>query len=311
MDIKKVLKEKRPNLSDSSVRTYASILTTLYKRVFPDSDFDVDKFNDAGKILDYLKEMAAPKRKTLLSALVVISGGNEKYRNQMIHDIGSYNDGIAQQEKSPAQEESWLTTEDIKKRWDILRSQTAMLYKYPEKNASVMQQIQNFVLLSVLGGIFTPPRRSLDWCAFKINHINPASDNYYDTKTKEFVFSTYKTAKTYGQQRVACPPELRKILTKFIALNPHRDFLFFDSNGAPLTSIKLNQRFSQIFGKKASVNQMRHSYLTNKFGDTIKQNQLIAETMKEMGSSPAQLNLYVKRDSRPVSPISPISAPSP
>jgi len=294
-NLKKFLKEKRPNLSDGSINTYTSLLSSLYRKVYGEDAMDVEKFGETEKILEHLKDIAPPKRKTTLSALVVATGGNDAYRHQMLNDIGEYKQGIAQQEKSPAQQANWLSMEDIRNRWVELKRQADLLYKTNHHHPDVLQKIQNFVLLSVLGGIFTPPRRSLDWCAFKVNRIDPEHDNYLDTKKGQFVFNTYKTAKTYGQQREICPPELKKILSKFIALEPNRYTLFFDTNNGPLTSSKLNQRFVQIFGKKASVNQLRHSYLTSKFGDTIKQNQDIADTMKSMGSSPAQLQLYVKK----------------
>ena len=296
MDLKTYLHEKRPNLSESSLTTYNSILQSLHKKIFGDStEIHLKNFDDTDKILEFLKNIPAQRRKTTLSALVVVSGGNDKYRKQMLDDIGEYNKNIRTQEKSPEQRESWVDFEDIKQIWEILKIKADALYKKNDKNPASIQEIQKFVLLSVLGGLFTPPRRSLDWCCFKINNIDPESDNYIDKKKKMLVFNKYKTNKTYKQQRVPLPLELKTILDKWIKVDPKRDYLFFDVNGSPLTSVKLNQRFVKIFGKKAAINQMRHSYLTNKFGDTIKQNEIISDTMKEMGSSPQQLQLYVKK----------------
>ena len=77
--LKEYIKEKRPALSPNSITTYDSILRNLYKRVFPsDESFDVAKFDDSDKFLDHLKEMPATRRKTVLSALFVISE-NPKY----------------------------------------------------------------------------------------------------------------------------------------------------------------------------------------------------------------------------------------
>ena len=297
MDLKAYLHEKRPSLSDSSLTTYNSILQSLHKKLFGDSsEIHLNNFNETDKILNFLKDISPPRRKTTLSALVVVSGGNDKYRKQMMDDIDEYNKNIKTQEKSPEQKESWVVFHDIQNLWEILKAKADYLYKKNDTNPTVLQEIQNFVLLSVLGGLFTPPRRSLDWCSFKINDIQPESDNYIDKKKKELVFNKFKTSKTYGQQRVPLPPELKKILDRWIKIDPNRDYQFFDVNGSPLTSVKLNQRFVKIFGKKCAINQMRHSYLTNKFGDTIKQNEIISDTMKEMGSSPQQLQVYVKKE---------------
>jgi hypothetical protein len=67
----------------------------------------------------------------------------------------------------------------------------------------------------------------------------------------------------------------------------------FDTKNKPLTSVQLNQRFNKIFGKPCSVNQMRRTYLTTKFGKTIEENKNIQETMTAMGSLKQQLQNYV------------------
>jgi hypothetical protein len=109
------------------------------------------------------------------------------------------------------------------------------------------------------------------------------------------VFNSYKTAKTYGRQEIVMPPALKSIITKWIATNP-TDYLLFDTNFNPMTSVKLNQRINRIFDKKVGVNMLRHSYLTDKFGETINQKKEIADTMEDMGSSANMLTTYVKND---------------
>ena len=298
-NLKKHLKEMRPSLSNGSLTTYASILGSLYRKVFGSTEsMDIRKFQDSNQILTYLKDIAPNKRKTVLSALVVVTGGMDIYRHQMLQDIGEYKKTIADQEMSPAQQASWLKPEEIQEHYAHTRLMADMLYKNCAKNMpmSAKQTIQNFVLLAVSTGILIPPRRSLDWTEFKVNDIHPDEDNYLDLNNNRLVFNKYKTAKTYGQQSEACPPALKQILLKFISVDPSREYLFFDSNGEKLTSSKLHQRFASIFGKNASVNNLRHSYLTERFGQTILQNQVIADTMKAMGSSPAQLITYVKKE---------------
>ena len=61
----------------------------------------------------------------------------------------------------------------------------------------------------------------------------------------------------------------------------------------PLSSVKITQRLNKIFGKKASINQMRKTYLSTKYADTIKINNALAEDLKEMGSSMIQAPIYI------------------
>ena len=292
MDLKEYIKSKRPSLSASSIITYASVLRSLYHKCFNSKDIDVKKFEESKTILEHLKDVPVNKRKTMLSALVIITS-DAKYRDQMLDDVRAYNKGIERQEKTPEQEASWIKTDEVKKVFDALQKQANLLYKKESLSSADLQEIQNFVIVSLLSGIFIPPRRSLDYCNFKIREIDPAL-NYLDKKS--LVFNSYKTAKTYGKQVVECPPALLKILKKWITVNKS-DWLFFDTNGGKLSPVKLNQRLNKIFGgRKISVNALRHSYLTGKYEDTIKVNEDMAADMKEMGSSMKQSTTYIKKE---------------
>jgi len=141
--------------------------------------------------------------------------------------------------------------------------------------------------------MFIPPRRLKDYVDFKIKDIDQEKDNYIEKKS--MIFNSYKTSKTYQRQEIVIPPELLKILKKWIKVNP-TEYLFFDSNGKKLSNVKLTQRLNKIFGKKASVNQLRHTYLSNKYQDTIKQNKEMEDDMKAMGSSRSQEKIYIKEN---------------
>ena len=295
MNLKTELKNKRPNLSNGSFLTYNSILSSLYKNVFSkDStnveEIDIDKFNNTDTILEHLKGLPPNRRKTILSALVVISD-KKPYRDLMLEDIKNYNQEISKQEKSPAQELSWVNTDDIKSLYEKLKDVGTYLYKKKDFTMKQYQQIQDFIIVALLGGLFIPPRRSLDYCSFKLKIIDTDKDNYINKN--QMVFNTYKTAKFYKQQRVDIPKDLKAILTKWIKVNP-TDYLLFDTNKNPLTSVKLNQRMNKIFGKKVGVNQMRHTYLTDKYKDTINKQKQMNADMTEMGSSSSQSKVYIK-----------------
>lgn len=290
-DLKEFIKERRPALAEGSVRTYNSILKSLYKKVFGEGEIDTKKFDETDKILHSLNDLPANRRKTILSALVIATD-NSKYRSLMLDDIKDYNSEIAKQEKSETQKENWIEGDQIKALWTDLKRNTDLIYKKSHLTSNDLQQIQLFILLSLLGGMFIPPRRSLDYCNFKIKNINKEEDNYLDKAT--MVFNRYKTAKTYGEQKVQIPPTLKALLSKWIKVNP-TDYLFFDNNMNPLTAVKINQRLNKMFeGKKVSVNQLRHTYLTDKYADTLEQKKKIDKDMAEMGSSANMLTTYVK-----------------
>ena len=293
MDLKAVIKEKRPNLTESSITTYNSILKNLYKKVFNEKEIDLKKFDHTEKILAYLKEVPPNKRKTILSALVIMTD-DKKYRDLMLEDIKDYKEDIDKQEKTETQKENWIESDGVNTLWTALKKNADLLYKKSHLTTNDLQQIQSFIIVSLLGGIFIPPRRSKDLVDFKIKNVDKEKDNYLEKSIIHY--NSYKTSKFYGEQNIVIPVTLKNILNKWIKINP-TDYLLFDTNQNPLTSVKLNKRLNKLFdGKKVGVNQLRKTYLTGKYAEHSKLQKELAEDFKEMGSSTAQEKTYIKLD---------------
>jgi integrase len=290
MDLRQELTKLRPTLSDGSLTTYCSILRSLHSKIFG-GDIQKSDYDETDKILKYLDDLPANKRKTILSALVVISGKPE-YRTEMLEDIKSYSADAKKMEKSETQEANWVSKDEILNLYNEYKQDAMLRYKKTKLSMNDLQAIQNYVILCLLGGMFIAPRRSLDYTEFVIKNIDKNKDNYLDKN--DLVFNKYKTAKFYDEQRVDCPKELLSILKKWIKNNDN-EYLLFDSNGSKLTSVKLNQRLNKIFGKNCSVNILRHVYLTDKFGDEIERSKKMANVAEEMGTSSAQvIGTYIK-----------------
>lgn len=295
-DLKEVIKKARPTLSDSSITTYNSILKNLYKKVFGDKDFDLEDFEKSDKILKHLEDTEPNKRKTILSALVVICKDSKPYRTLMLTDIKDYNKEIATQEKTEEQKEYWLEKNEIQSTYDNLKKEADYLYKKGNLTDNELQKIQNFIIVALF--YLIPPRRAKDYCDFKIRgDIDKEKENWFDEKNSELVFNSFKTAKFYGTQKVKIDKVLKAILKKWIAVNP-TEWLLFDSNRQKLSPVKLNQRLNKIFGseKGCSVNQLRHSFLTDKYADSIKMKKAMEKDMADMGSSISQAINYIKKD---------------
>lgn len=286
------IKEKRPTITKSSLKTYESILRNLYDKIgFNTKDYEMNKFNESDKIIKYLKDLPSNKRKTILSALVVITD-NKNYRDLMLDDIKEYNKEEAKQTKTKNQEDNWVDKNEMTDTYNNLVKTSKFLYKKDKPSNTELQDLQMYIIISLLGGFFIPPRRSKDYVDFKIRDIDINKDNYIDKD--ELVFNAYKTAKTYGQQRVKLPKTLKTILNKWIKVNP-TDYLLFDTNLGQLSNVKLNQRLNKLFGKKAGVNMMRKSFLTDKYADLIDIKNELNNDMKNMGSSTLQENIYIKK----------------
>jgi integrase len=285
------LKKNRPQLSVASLYSYSSTLRALYKRVFDSSDIDIDKFNDTEKIMKDLESKPATTRKTVLAILYVLTE-NDDYKTQMDDDIKSYKADTEKQEMNQKQKENYLTQENILTKFKELEKEAKQLYKKESLSAKEKQKIQDYIILALTSGIFIPPRRSLDWCAFKIKNIEE-NDNHLDKN--KFVFKTYKGSAKKGEQVIPVPKPLLTILNKWISINDS-EYLLHDINGNALNSVKLNQRLNKIFdGKHSAVNTLRHSYLSEKFQDTIEVQKKMESTMKNMGSSIDQSKIYINK----------------
>ena len=291
--IKETIIKKRPGLSPQSVKTYYSILKNLYNNIFNSDDINIADFDKVSTIIEYLKNIEPNKRKTILSALFVLTD-DKPYRNLMLKDIEACKKETYKQEKSPSQKESWVDTSTIIELYDRLSIDAKKLYKKKELDMYDLQQIQNFIIIAILGGIYIPPRRSKDYVDFKIKNYNESLDNYL--MKNMLVFNSYKTSKTYHRQEVAIPKPLLHILKKWISINP-TEYLLFDRNGSKLSNVKLNQRMNKLFdGKKVGVNQMRHTYMSDKYQNTININNDMASDFKLMGSSVHQAKIYIQKN---------------
>jgi len=295
MSIVDKLKENRPELSESSLKTYKSILSNLYKKIFPsDKEIDLNKFStQCKKFLNFLSDYDCSKRKTYLSALTVLCPKIEQYRELMNQDGKKYNDEQKNQEKTEKQKENWVEQDELHNIFVELENEATKLYKLKNLSMTDIQKIQNYIILCLVSGQFINIRRSLDWTEMKIKDFVEDEDNYL--KKDVFTFNKYKTAKfkQFGEQEVKLPKPLNKIIKKWLKINP-TEYLLFDSQKSKLTPTKLTQRLNKILGKKASINILRHSYLSDKYKNLPSLHELEDEA-KEMGHSLKEHLEYIKK----------------
>ena len=300
-EIRERLKQNRPTLSESSLKTYTSILSNLYKKVFPDTALDLNKFSNHKKFLNYLKDTDGSKRKTYLSSLVVISPDTEEYRTLMNKDGQEYNNKKKLQKKTEKEEENWVDQEELTTIYNNLEQEAKRIFKMKNPTPQDLQTAQNYVILSLVSGKHIAIRRSLDWTEMKWKNYSTTEDNFLERGKKgwKFFFNVYKTNKFLHEQEVVIPKELKKILTSWLKLLEsiygETDYLLVDSKGGKLTPTKITQRLNSIFGKKASINILRHSFLSEKYKNMPALEDLENEATA-MGHSLKEHLEYIKKD---------------
>lgn len=291
------IRKNKPNLANSSIKTYLNILNSLGKKMNVEGDLENYYKKNATKVLDFLKEYKPSRRKTILSALVVLCGecdATKKYREQMMKDQETYMTEEKNQSRNETQTENWLSWNEITNVFEELEKEIKPLLSKKIENLTDknIKRIQEYILLSVYTLI--PPRRAQDYTNFKIKDIDEKIDNYYDMKKKEFVFNTYKTSKKHGQQRVKIPIRLQNILKKWMSINPS-DMLIWSENGKELKQNQITNWLNKIFDKKISVNMLRHIYITENVLKDMPKLTHLEEIADDMGHTVNQQLLYLKK----------------
>jgi hypothetical protein len=291
-ELKTHIKKVRDHLSESSIKTYCNCLKNLFNDIFPKEDFNYKLLiSEHEKVLNHLKQIKYNVRKTLLSALVVISEDKEKvqnaYRKMMIEDAEKYNAEQKKNKMTPQQAESWITWKEILDILEKLKLKYYYIFKEEKPSKDDILNLQKYIILSCYALI--PPRRAMDYCEMKVAKFDANKDNYY--LKSNFFFNKYKTAKFTGLQNEKVPKSLESLLKKWIAFRK-TDYLFTDYYDKPLTSSGMTKILNSIFKpKNISVNMLRHIYITEKSAPLIKE---LEETATAMGHSTNQAKLYVK-----------------
>jgi len=297
----KTLKEKKPSISPSSLKTYSSTLNAFYYKNHPaKSPMNIDWFNNQEKIINLLKDYNINSRKTMYSAIIAMIDKSDLYKKAMMADITTKNNENISQLKSKTQEENWIEYPEIIKKVDleIKKNKALLISRSGDLSAKEMERLTLLMILCLTTGKFIPPRRNMDWNLMKYKNYDEKTDNYVDIDIHEhkydFVFNKYKTDKTYHEQRIAIPLGLQPIMIDYIKHLDEGDYLLSKRNGSPFAQNDIGKLLSEFFGKKIGTSMLRHIYLSNLYKDipALSQMQKVAT---EMGHSTNMALEYIKK----------------
>jgi hypothetical protein len=278
------LREKRPNISDSSEKTYASTLFSLNKRM--GGEHDLDFFKKHNEILQFIKENMQNKQtqKTLLSALLILTGLSE-YRADMLAFAKEVNDAYKTQKMTDKQREHRISFDQVKEK--VEKTLSAL------KQHRTMVGFQQFLAAAFSSGVYAPPRRS-EFANIRIRNFDNTLDNYLFKNN--IVFNSYKTSKKYGRQEYTIPKEVMPFLRQYLKINK-TDFLFPKKDGeASMSNVDYNRLLGKVFGSFISVDALRSIYLSEKYKDVPRMEDM-EQTAREMGHSVSTaMTDYVKKD---------------
>lgn len=276
-------KEKRPNLSQSSLKTYCSLLCSIYNKL--EGKEGMKFFKNHKDIIDHINTWEkAQSKKTALSSLFVLTGIPE-YQQEMNSNIKVVNDFYKEQKNSPERNEKLKSYEEIL----AIHNQLKKVYKKNPTISNTMDLIISYLVSGALGEEL-PPRRVLDYSLMKLKNYTEA-DNYI--KGGKFYFNQYKTKDRYGSQVITIPKELNTLINKWKKQNEDSDYLLFNEDGKPFTSTALSKKISRMFDGN-SMDMLRSIFLSHYYKD-LPQLKSMESLASKMGHSiNSALNYYVK-----------------
>jgi hypothetical protein len=305
LNLAKKLQEER-KIAESTATQY---LQTLFKlngsKPFNNLAW-TKKFEEVQKVIDtYAPSTQGNQYMVLASALSSFSdkatykGAYNHWRDKMM-EARKERDATPIHEKTDKQEENWLTWEEVSKKKSGLKEDISSYLSNKHLTPVQFDKLLQYVVISLYTDI--QPRRNQDYLdMFVVKKLGKDYDktkNYYDVSTQRFIFNKYKTAKKHGEQVEEIPEALQTTLKTYLTHHPlakskAKEFkLLVKPDGSPLNTVNsITRILNRIFGKKVGSSMLRHSYLSSKYGDVMKE---MEEDAEAMGHTTGVQKTYIK-----------------
>ena len=303
--IYKYLKTKQ--IAESSLKLYLNNLKRLNDNVFPKNYVFL---KDVAKIVEKLEKYKSNTRRAYLISIVTSLKGDNKQKK--LYDkyyalLEVYNkEGATNNEKSETQKDNWISQDEVKEIYSKLCDEVKPLLEQKKVSPSEYEKLLRWTVLSLY--TTQKPRRNKDYqLAHLINKPEANLDtefNYLNVKEGKWSFNNYKTKGTYQCQNVDATPEMMAVIRAYLQFHPLGKELkkkgseipfLVDYEGNAITQPNYITRvLNKIFGKKIGVSMLRSIFLTDKYGDKVKE---LASDASDMGTSSSTIqNQYVKTD---------------
>ncbi len=302
-DIKKIIKDFRPELKDNTIHQYYLQLTKLQK-LFDTENFDfLNNPSDVEKKTSHLHYTSQRNAYNAVVLYLLATNSDKK----IIDEYGKmrdalnkkYEDDQASGKISAKQSKNFVELSEvadmIKKMYDEVKT-----YKKLDKlKRSQDQLLKAFVIYSIL--IRNPTRNDQAGMILigksmynKLTEDDKKEHNYLlnEKGNMKFIYNEYKTSKKYAENIVDIQKPLEKILRMYIRIMKLKngDILFdMTKNAQSQMLISMSEKY---MGKRISSTMLRKIYLSSKYGSTISE---MKEDAKNMMHSPeVAQKVYIK-----------------
>ena len=298
MDLEILIKEARPKLKNSSLRSY---LITLRKLNNDEIIENLNYLKNTSEIMEIINKFKLPTQRAKLTSLLVVLSAYDKeefdkaeefYRKELENRNKEYNEYISTHSKSEKQEKNWVSLQELKK---IMKQYKKDAIESPNK-----KNIQKYLVSALY--LLQPPKR-LVYSNMKIisnRKENDGEKNYLlnlGRNTKYFILNVYKTIDKHGKKEIKIPKDINSIINMWLKVNSTDNFLL-NNRGEAMSSNGLGKYIKMLFkktGKDITVNLLRNIYVSENVDlEVLKKNKEIADAMNH--STGTQGSVYLKKD---------------
>jgi integrase len=288
-------------MSDFTKATYLRSLNTLRNGMgLPPNTLDfLDKPDPVCKWIDEHPKYKPNSKKVFYIAIVATLKETGLYPEA----LKTYRERMdkANKAQDAVAVEQALTADEAEKyvEWpELLNTVTEKIFPA----ATDLASYQDYLIASLY--TLLPPIR-LDYAEMKVLPAEPNTleGNYLIVggakKKPYFLLTQYKTARKYGEQRIAIPDELARTIREWLTLAGEPEYFLLSQNGNPMPAWELGQTITRVFkkhlGKSVSVNILRHSYIS-----WMRQGEISLKASTELATSmlhsPGMSQIYRRID---------------
>ena len=307
--ITEIIEKAKPNAKTTTINNYASNLKALMK-IFEEGDLNfLTKFKE---VEEKLSKKHYTSRRNYYNSIIVYLQALGKHKNVLADYIDMRDDLNEQYQKeqstgliSEKQKPNFITFEELMegiKRMEVELRGFKKDQKIKEKQKKMML-LQIYMIFQIHARL--PMRNDLAGMeAIKKGDYNKLTDaekkktNWLVIEKNKLFMSLnqYKTNAKYKEIKFIVPKDLEKLLRAYLRING-TGVLFKTATGNPITRNVLSQlllKYSKKYmeGKKISSTMLRKIVLSDKFGESNKEQEQMA---KIAGHSVATMNdVYIK-----------------
>lgn len=291
------------NRAESSVNLYMAKLQILNdNKPFRTLSF----LTDYDSIIRSIQDKKPNTQVSYLTSILVALEHYPKYKDTKTKYSEQYEKLVKERkekesshQKSETEKESLIPVQELGEVRKSLRQKTESY----DNQESLSKTEYNCYLQHMILELYTaiPPRRNQDYLYMFVVASKPetidTNKNYLVLNERKFIFNKYKTFRIYGSQELAIPEELMNTIEKYLVRHPllltelEIPFLV-NYKGKELDKVAgITRVLNKVFNKNIGCSALRHIFITDKFGNSVKDRE---ETANAMAHSTNTQNKYIK-----------------